>query len=85
MVLVVASVTMITLGAMLSSAYAGGVRIGAINNGGRSVLPSFSVTCEYPDVSESNATDYSVWTGGSTVVNGFNKFFNLHFIARRKI
>jgi len=72
--IVVVSVTMIAMGAMLSSAYAGSARIGAINNGGRSVLLPFSVTCEYPDGSESNAVNYSVWTGSSTVVSGCDKF-----------
>lgn len=70
----VASLTMVALGAMHSMALAGSARISAINDGRRSVLLPFSVTCEYSDGNESNAVNYSVWTGSSTVVSGCDKF-----------
>lgn len=70
----VLSATAIILSTAILPAQAGGVRISAINSGGRSVLLPFSVTCIYDDESESNSVNYSVWTGSSTVVNGCDKF-----------
>lgn len=70
----VASLTTVALGAMHSIALAGSARISAINDGGRSVLLPFSVTCEYADGNESNPVNYSVWTGSSMVVSGCDKF-----------
>ncbi|MGJ4860441.1 hypothetical protein AB4037_27595 [Labrys sp. KB_33_2] len=72
----------INLGLAVIPAQAGGVRISAINSGGRSVLLPFSVTCAYPDGSESNSVSYSVWTGSSTVVNGCRQF-SIYFTSSR--
>jgi len=68
------SITAMLLSATMHNAQAGGVRVSAINSGGRSVLLPFSVTCVYNDGSESNSVKYSVWTGSSTVVSGCDKF-----------
>lgn len=68
------SITAILLCATMHNAQAGGVRVSAINSGGRSVLLPFSVTCIYNDGGESNSVKYSVWTGRSTVVSGCDKF-----------
>lgn len=46
------SVTAALLKAILHNVQSGGVHVSAINAGGRSVLPAFSVTCAYNDGSE---------------------------------
>lgn len=71
---VILSLATIAMSFSVLPAQAGGVRVSAINNGGRSVLLPFSVTCVYPDGSESNYVKYSVWSGSSTTVTGCNEF-----------
>ena len=68
--------------AAMSSAQAGNVRISAINDGGRSVLLPFAVTCQDSDDVESDAVNYSVWTGGSTVVSGCDRFVMYYTSSR---